>query len=396
MPLPGKLRRLVIAGSLLFATMLSVLAVSATSAQDDETAEAQTVNIEIILDASGSMAEEIEPGVTRIDAAKDVLRSIIGKIPQSDSVNIGLRVYGHKGANNESGRAESCLSTELMVPVLGVDTGLLTAVVESYEPVGWTPLTLALQSSELDFPESSDDAINTVVLMTDGLETCGGDPCTIAGQLHTGPKAITTNVIGFALAPEEQKELQCVADEGGGVLIGAANAVELNDAMTMLLADLSVLNLMGTIELEEVAGVFPAASVSGGPEPTSLTPDPEVISVTFESDNVIEVPEGSYVVSWSSETGDEVAINVAVRAGETTLIRGSLIQLPISPITPYLVSAVDGSVVWNGPVSFGDAIWVLPGIYRIEAVGADSSTIILSLVVQTLPGSITEVTANTM
>jgi hypothetical protein len=72
------------------------------------------------------------------------------------------------------------------------------------------------------------------------------------------------------------------------------------------------------------------------------------------------------------------------------------VQLPISPITPYLVTAVDGTVVWNGPVTFGDAIWVLPGTYRVEAIGADPSTVILSMVVQTLPGSITEVTANTM
>jgi hypothetical protein len=93
--------------------LLSVLTVGAIAAQDDEesadNADSQIVNVEIILDASGSMAEEIEPGVTRIDAAKTVLRSIIGKLPQSDNVNIGVRVYGHKGANNETGRAECSL-----------------------------------------------------------------------------------------------------------------------------------------------------------------------------------------------------------------------------------------------------------------------------------------------
>ncbi|MCC6943668.1 MAG: VWA domain-containing protein, partial [Thermomicrobiales bacterium] len=360
MPVPGIFRRLTIAGSLLAVLLLSVLTVGAIAAQDDEesadNADSQIVNVEIILDASGSMAEEIEPGVTRIDAAKTVLRSIIGKLPQSDNVNIGVRVYGHKGANNETGRAESCLSTDLMVPVLGTDRELLSSVVDNYQPVGWTPLTLALQSSELDFPETAENQINTVVLMTDGLETCGGDPCTIAGQLHNGPKAITTNVIGFALAPDEEKALQCVADQGGGVLIGAATAVELNEAMTILLSDLDLLNLMGMIEIEQVAGIFPAATVTGGPEATTLTPDPEVISVAFEDENVIQVPEGTYAVAWSNETGEEISIDVFVRAGETSLIRGSLVQLPISPITPYLVTAVDGTVVWNGPVTFGDAI----------------------------------------
>lgn len=400
MVVPGTFRRLMLAGSLLATLLLSILSLGGAAAQDEATPEAETtdqaINIELILDASGSMAEEIEPGVTRIDAAKQVLNSIIDRLPQDDNVNIGLRVYGHKGANNESGRAESCLSTDLKVPVLGVDLAALKAVVDGYEPVGWTPLTLALQSSELDFPDADDNQVNAVVLLTDGLETCGGDPCTMSAQLRNGPKAITTNVIGFALAPDEQKDLQCVADQGGGVLLGAATAVELNEAMTIILSGMNVLNLTGAIEIEQVAGVFPAASVNGGPEATSLTPDPEVISATFADGNVLEVPEGVYAVTWSSETGDEVSIIVAVRAGETTLIRGSLIQLPLSPITPYQVTALDGTVIWNGPVGFGDVIWVVPGTYRIEAVGADASTVILSMVVQTLPGSITEVTATTM
>ena len=34
---------------------------------------AREVNVELILDSSGSMAEEISPGETRIDAAKTVL-----------------------------------------------------------------------------------------------------------------------------------------------------------------------------------------------------------------------------------------------------------------------------------------------------------------------------------
>ncbi|MEZ4498874.1 MAG: hypothetical protein R2839_02180 [Thermomicrobiales bacterium] len=137
-----------LAGSLLATLLLSILSLGGAAAQDEATPEAettdQTINIELILDASGSMAEEIEPGVTRIDAAKQVLNSIIDRLPQDDNVNIGLRVYGHKGANNESGRAESCLSTDLKVPVLGVDLAALKAVVDGYEPVSCGPPDLAL------------------------------------------------------------------------------------------------------------------------------------------------------------------------------------------------------------------------------------------------------------
>ncbi|HEY7034489.1 MAG TPA: hypothetical protein VH482_24345, partial [Thermomicrobiales bacterium] len=61
------------------------------------------VNVELILDSSGSMAEELEGGQTRIDAAKQVLNQVIDALPVQEGINVGFRVYGHKGNNNESG-----------------------------------------------------------------------------------------------------------------------------------------------------------------------------------------------------------------------------------------------------------------------------------------------------
>ncbi|MGD9715109.1 MAG: hypothetical protein AB7V46_24080 [Thermomicrobiales bacterium] len=400
MSLPAEFFRRILAVVILFSLGSTLLTLQSVSAQDDsqvtDEPASETINLELILDASGSMAEEIEPGVTRIDAAREVLQSIIAQLPQREGVNIGVRVFGHKGANNESGRAESCLSTELLVPLADVETSAMQGVIDAYEPVGWTPTTLALQSSELDFPDASENQVNAVLLMTDGLETCGGDPCSIAAQLHNGPKAITTNVVGFALAPDDEEALQCVADEGGGALIGAATAAELNEAMTIMLSGLNILQTTGVIEIESVGGIYPEATIIGGPAPSSLQPDPEVTTETFADGNVLEVPAGTYQVSWETTSGSIISLEVLVSPGETALIRGSLIQLPMSPITPYRVIALDGSVVWESTVSFGDVLWVLPGTYRIEAIGADASTIILAMVIQTLPGTITEVSASTM
>jgi hypothetical protein len=58
------------------------------------------------------------------------------------------------------------------------------------------------------------------------------------------------------------------------------------------------------------------------------------------------------------------------------------------------VTAIDGTVVWEGPVSFGDVVWVVPGTYRVEAQSSGPGTLLLSMVVQTLPGAITEVSVN--
>ena len=81
----------------------------------------QTINVELILDVSGSMAQVIDTGETRMDAAKRVIREVVSAIPEQDGINVGLRIYGFAGDNTDAGRAESCESSELVVPVSGVD-----------------------------------------------------------------------------------------------------------------------------------------------------------------------------------------------------------------------------------------------------------------------------------
>jgi D-amino-acid dehydrogenase/Ca-activated chloride channel family protein len=113
-------------------------------------ANAKTVNVELIFDSSGSMAQEVSPGVTRIQAAKDVLNDVVDAIPETEGINVGFRVYGHEGTNQEQDRELSCQSTELIVPIEGVNKDALRGAIESYSPVGWTPITLSLEEAAKD------------------------------------------------------------------------------------------------------------------------------------------------------------------------------------------------------------------------------------------------------
>jgi Ca-activated chloride channel family protein len=201
-------------------------------------ANAKTVNVELIFDSSGSMAQEISPGVTRIDAAKDVLNDVIDAIPEREGINVGFRVYGHEGSNQEEDREESCRSTELVVPIEGVNKDELRGAVESYQPVGWTPITLSLNEAAKDFTPPGESEVNAIVLVTDGLETCGGDPCAAAQAL--AEVDVTTYVVGFGLTQEEQGTLQCIADAGGGLNLGAGDAEELNKASSRRRRSLAV------------------------------------------------------------------------------------------------------------------------------------------------------------
>src|SRR5215218_4844669 len=153
-------------------------ATTATAAQEGP--PSPTVNVDFILDTSGSMAELTDTGETRMEAAKRVLREVIDAIPDREGVNVGLRLYGYKGDNSDATKDISCKSTRSFVKVSGIDREKLHRAIDGAQPTGWTPIALSLQRAEKDFPKTEGEAVNAVVLLTDGAETCDGDPCKIA------------------------------------------------------------------------------------------------------------------------------------------------------------------------------------------------------------------------
>jgi Ca-activated chloride channel family protein len=95
-----------------------------TLAQEDLlSASTKTVNVALILDASGSMAEALPDGETRMAAAKRILRGVIEGLPERDGVNVGPRVHSHLGDNTESGKPVSCRSSSTTLVQLLVRQG---------------------------------------------------------------------------------------------------------------------------------------------------------------------------------------------------------------------------------------------------------------------------------
>jgi ribosome maturation factor RimP len=368
----------------------------ATQAQGTPTATtAKTVNVELILDSSGSMAEQLPSGQTRIEAAKQVLDQVIDAIPNRAGINVGFRVYGHKGTNTEAGKAESCQSTELKVPIKGVNKDALRTQVDSYKPVGWTPIALSLREAGKDFPAAADDVTNAIVLVTDGLETCGGNPCTASRALKQGNSAITTHVIGFALAEQERQNLQCIVDESGGMLLGADSAETLSKALFQVLEQLQVVVQNGFLEIESIGGVFPKATIQGEAGPSDTNPQGKPFSLTLTDKNKVEVPAGKYQVSWKNPSGQETKIEVEVAADQTTFIRGSIIRFPNGAGQIYLLTDQSGVVIWQDQIEEGDAVWVLPGIYRLDLQELTGEAILLSMQIQTKPDSVTKIDVTT-
>lgn len=368
------------------------LIIGARAAQEEPGTQ---VNVEMIMDSSGSMAEVTNTGEPRIDAAKRVLNEVIDAIPEDrPEINVGFRVFGHEGNNTESGRAESCQSSDLTVPIEGVNKDALREQVANYAPVGWTPIGLSLERAGADFPPASETVTNAIILVTDGLETCDSDPCSIASSLKASEAAITVYVVGLGLDEEELRITSCIAENTGGQIVGAQNADELSAALFTFLEELQVVVTNGFLEIESIGGLFPLATVNcAGQGATDSDPTAsEPFTYTFTPDtNRVELPVGICDVAWTNPSGQQTAIRVNIEADRTTIVRGSLIKFPQGAGEIYQLKAQDGTVIWQDQIEQGDMVWVLPGIYTCDLLEVVGDPILISFTVQTLPGTATQV-----
>ncbi len=370
-------------------TSLSLLGLSSpgsAAAQQDQPQSARTVNVELILDLSGSMAADVGGGETRMEAAKRVMNNVIDALPDRPGINVGFRIYGFEGNNTEAQKQVSCQSSSLVVPIQGVNKKALREQVDKAQPIGWTPIDLSLRRAGGDF-KAGEGVSNNIVLVTDGEETCGGDPCATAQSIKQGNAAVTTHVVGFALSQAQQQAVSCIAQRGGGLNLGANSANELSTALFTILEKIDVVVQNGFLEIEEIGGLFPRATitfvVSG--DQTARPP------VTLKDSNRVELAIGLYDVTWQNPSGQESKIRVNIEAGRTTWVRGSLLKFPQGAGEIYTVKDISGLLLWQAPFEQGDYIWVLPGIYTMELLERVGDPILIMAQVQTLPGTATQV-----
>ena len=187
---------------------------------------AQQSDLMIVFDGSGSMWGQIE-GRAKIEIARDTLSSVLSETVQD--MNIGMIAYGHR----EKGQ---CSDIETVVPMgsAGQTVPQMIAVANALKPKGKTPLTDAVRKAaeELKYTENA----ATVVLVTDGIETCDADPCALANELESAGVDFTAHVVGFGLSQEEGRQVACLAENTGGLFLAADNADQLSDALSQTLA----------------------------------------------------------------------------------------------------------------------------------------------------------------
>jgi len=233
--------------------------------------------VEIIVDASKSMWGQID-GRSKMDIAKTTLDEVSHWLP--DDLDLALRTYGSTTASEQ----KNCADSTLLVPFGESNREYVRQAIAGLRPTGQTPIAYALQQAARDFDALKSD--RTLVLVSDGIESCGGDPVQAAYDLRQ--QGIVVHLIGFGLgtgADQDAASLQAIANASGGRFVTASNAEELKAALA-----------------QTVATSF---SVYQG--------STEVASGSLGSAGVMLLPAGEYRVQLHSSPPVETLVNLAPR-----------------------------------------------------------------------------------
>lgn len=263
-------------------------------------------NVMVVFDGSNSMWGQID-GTAKIEIARDVMENLLGEWVEERSV--GLMAYGHR-------RRGDCGDIEVLVEPGQQARSSILERINAITPTGKTPLTDAVEQAAKVLSYTDQPA--TVVLISDGLESCDRDPCALAEALEKDGVAFTAHVVGFGLASDaDASSLACIAEKTGGQYITAANSDELGAA----------LSAVGTT----VAAAAPEPEPEPAPEP-----EPEAPKVTVDGPDTavggsdIEVTwtptidEGDYITAVPVGT-DAGTFGTYVRIGKSKSVR---LQLP--------------------------------------------------------------------
>ncbi len=176
------------------------------SAQVNQQKIPDKTRILFLLDASGSMLAKWE-NTTRIVVAKKLLSDMVDSLKSIPNVDVALRVYGHQSP----ARVKNCQDSKLEVPFSTGNHEAIKKRLASITPQGNTPIAYSIEKAADDFPKDG-QARNVIIIITDGLESCDGDPCAVSMALQRNGIFLKPFILGIGMDQKFEDQFQCVGD----------------------------------------------------------------------------------------------------------------------------------------------------------------------------------------
>ena len=296
----------------------------------------------IVLDGSGSMWAQIE-GQARITLARDTLGRVLQSMPPD--LELGLMTYGRRDKGD-------CNDIELLVPPAAGTRDAIIAAAGKINPKGKTPLSEAVRQAAVELRYTEDKA--TVILITDGLETCEADPCALASELERSGVDFTTYVLGLGLSDEEGREVACIAENTGGQYFAANDVEALTQALTTTVAAISL----------PIPQMDPPPDVQPEPEP-----EPEPVALTYNLAPDVLMAKGSGPLSDTASIAWEIYHQTS-DGGRGEYVSTSYSVQYTDTLEPgdYLLVARMGQVEREQPITVTDTAVTAPTIVLNAAI----------------------------
>lgn len=315
---------------ILNALFLSFTAFSATAQAED------APGVYIIYDSSNSMWGALPDGSRKYEAARAAMNELASQ--EFNGAEVALRMYGHR-------RKDDCSDSELVIGFSNPaqSQAAMIDAMSAVRPTGRTPIDLSLRQALADFGPRS----GTIILISDGIESCDADPCALVRAWRNKDVKIDVHVVGLGLTGKERAAMQCISDAAGTPYRDAFSASELADTLTTTVSELGV-----------GSGETP---VPGTPDPAPQTTEPDFALVVETADGARQRGAGVLIAAdgqefpvesfarYTPEPGDYL-----LRAG-VQLVSGEVYQPVETPVTILESGRTIGRVVTPTPPSVAAA-----------------------------------------
>lgn len=280
-----------------------------------------------VFDGSQSMFGQWESGM-KIDIAKELLNELLDSLKHVENLDLALRAYGHQSQYISSTQRD-CKDTRLEVPFGGGGAWAIKKALDKIQPKGTTPIAYSLEQSAKDFPPCR-NCRNMIILITDGIEECDGDPCAVSLALQSKGIVLKPFVIGIGLDLELVDRFSCI-----GSYFNAKSERSFKDVLNVII---------------------------------SQALNPTTVQVNLMDSHGLPTETDVNMTFYDANSG-QMAYNII----HTMNHRGLPDTLGIDPLATYRMK------VHTVPAVTKDSIELVPGIHNIIAIDAPQGDLVLKV-----------------
>ncbi|HNE47108.1 MAG TPA: VWA domain-containing protein [Chitinophagales bacterium] len=169
--------------------------------------QGQTTRILIILDASRSMGENFNR-TSKMQAARDIVGHIVDSLNGNPNIQLAMRVYGHQSPQP----LNDCEDSKLEVAFRTKNAATIKSRMETIRPQGVTPIAYSIEQSIADFGQDAKNYRNILILVSDGFESCGRNPCEVVQRMRQQGILTKSYVIGIGIDALKYSEFSCMGE----------------------------------------------------------------------------------------------------------------------------------------------------------------------------------------